>query len=118
MPGDYIFEKILGRFGVSSADTDGGGVTTVQAAPSGPNAANEKYSVTGIQVSGDATALVTIESPAGTVIWRKRYAAAFAVSEAFAPGTVNGAAAALVQVKISAGTTNTEANMQGFRVPA
>ena len=113
MAGDYYLAKISGRFNASAADTNGGGVTATQAAPS---AADDRYDVTGIQCSGDAAALVTIESPASTVIWRKRFAAAFTVSEQFAPGTVQGAAGQAVLVKIDAATTNSEANIQGFRI--
>lgn len=69
---------------------------------------------TSIQASGDAAALVTIESPSGTVLWRKRFSAAFTMSEAFPPGVIQGAGSAAMLVKVSAGTTNTEANIQGF----
>ena len=71
--------------------------------------------VTGVQGSGDAAALVTIESPAGTAIWRKRFAAAFTFSENFT-GPVLGASGQNVQVKISASTANCEANIQGYDV--
>ena len=69
--------------------------------------------VTGIEVSGDAAALITIESPSGTPIYRKRKAAAFDLSEEF-EGGLPGAAGQNVLVKISASTSNCEANMQGF----
>lgn len=69
--------------------------------------------VTGIQCSGDAAALVTVESPASTVLWRKRFAAAFNFSEQF-PATLAGAAKQNILVKISASTTNCEANLQGY----
>lgn len=69
--------------------------------------------VVGIQASGDAAALVTIESPAGTVIYRKRFAAAFTLSEGF--GTPKkGALSQNVLVKISASTSNCEANIDGY----
>lgn len=71
--------------------------------------------VSGIQCSGDAAAVVTIESPAGTVLWRKRFTAAFTHSEGF--GTpIKGAASQNVLVKVSASTSNSEANMQGYDV--
>lgn len=69
--------------------------------------------VTGIQCSGDAAALVTIESPAGTPIYRKRFAAAFAFSEGF-PTPKQGASGQNVLVKISASTANCEANIDGY----
>lgn len=69
--------------------------------------------VTGIQASGDAAALVTIESPAGTVIYRKRFAAAFNMSEGFATPK-KGADSQNILVKISASTSNCEANIDGY----
>lgn len=113
MAGDALFDKIKERFAVSAADTNGGGVTAAKAAPSNED---HRYVVTAIQCSGDAAALVTIESPASTVLFRKRFAAAFVMSETFAPGTIEGAAGAAVQVVVSAGTTNSEANLQGYRI--
>lgn len=71
--------------------------------------------VTGVQCSGDAAALVTIESPASTVIWRKRFAAAFTLSEGFAT-PLQGGSGSNVLVKISASTSNCEANIQGYDV--
>lgn len=106
-----ITGRIKGRFQGSGVGTNAG-VTVTQSAPSD---GNSYYSVTGIQCSGDAACIVTIESPASTVLWRKRFAAAFNVSERFEPGTLNGAAGAAVLVKVSASTSNSEANIQGFR---
>lgn len=68
---------------------------------------------TAIQCSGDAAALVTIESPVGTVIYRKRFAAAFNMSEAF-PSPKHGADLSDIAVKISASTSNCEANIDGY----
>lgn len=107
--GDYFFGKIKSRWNATGADTNGGGVTVSQAAPG----AGKRNIVTGIQCSGDAAALVTIESPASTVLWRKRFAAAFTMSETFHIGAIGGGDNAAVQVVISAGTANTEANIQG-----
>lgn len=72
--------------------------------------------VGGIQVSGDAAAVVTIESPSGTVIYRKRKAAAFDFSEQFNLPPLKGAQSQNVLVKISASTANCEANIQGYDV--
>lgn len=85
------------------------GVTVTHTLTTGANHAE----VTGVQGSGDAAALVTIESPAGTAIWRKRFAAAFTFSETL---LLPGAAAQNVLVKISASTANCEANIQGYDV--
>lgn len=68
----------------------------------------------GVQGSGDAAALVTIESPAGTILWRKRFAAAFTFSENFQNAPIVGADGQNILVKISASTTNSEANIQGY----
>lgn len=70
----------------------------------------------GIQCSGDAACIVTIESPSATVLWRKRFAAAFTMSEAFPIGEIVGAADAAMLVKVSASTSNSEANIQGFEI--
>jgi hypothetical protein len=72
----------------------------------------------GIQCSGDAAALVTIQSPSGTTIWRKRYAAAFSMSETFMPGQIKGATSEAMLVVVSAGTANSEANIQAYKVAA
>lgn len=106
-------DRAKSRFSASAADTNGGGVTATEAAPSDTT---HYYTVTGIQASGDAAALVTIESPASTVLYRKRFAGAFTLSEQFEPGTLNGAAGQAVLVKVSASTTNSEANIQGFEM--
>jgi hypothetical protein len=72
----------------------------------------KSHYVTGIQASGDAAALITIESPAATPIWRIRLTAAGAVSHVFDP-PLAGAAGQAVRLAISAGT-NRELNMQGY----
>lgn len=69
--------------------------------------------VSGIQCSGDAAAVVTVESPAGTILWRKRFTASFTHSEGFGV-PLSGASGQNVLVKISASTANCEANIQGF----
>lgn len=70
---------------------------------------------TQISCSGDAAALVTVESPSGTVLYRKRFAAAFTLSESFHLGSLKGAVAQDILVKISASTSNCEANIEGFK---
>lgn len=85
------------------------GVTVTVTAPG----AGEVWCCTGIQCSGDAAAVVTVESPASTVLWRKRFAAAFNFSEDFEVGEIkSGTANADMLVKISASTSNCEANIQ------
>lgn len=69
--------------------------------------------VTGVQASGDAAAVVTVESPSGTVLYQKRFAAAFTLSEVF-PSPLKAARDADVLVKVSASTSHAEANMQGY----
>ena len=110
--GDYYFGKVRGRGSASAADTDGGGVTATIADPGD----GYKLVLTGIQCSGDGAALVTVESPSGTVVWRKRYSAAFTMSETFAPGTIVGAVSEAMLVKVSAATSNSEANIQTLTI--
>lgn len=87
------------------------GVTLTHAAETSPN---KRHIVTGIQCSGDAAALVTIESPANTILYRKRFTGAFTLSETFSPGPIRGGLGDAILVKISASTANCEANMQGY----
>jgi hypothetical protein len=75
-------------------------------------AAGQRLSPVGIQASGDAACLVTIESPAGTILYKKRFAAAFTLSERFDVGDLMGASGGDLLVKISASTSNCEANIQ------
>lgn len=100
----------FGSWSATGADTDGGGVTVTKGAASG-----QIHEVTDIQCSGDAAALVTVESPADTILYRKRFSGAFTMSETFTT-PLKGASGAAVLVKISAATTNSEANIQGYSV--
>ena len=111
MGGDYYFSKVNDRWSETAVGTNAG-VTITRTAPTGVHF----DSVTGFQCSGDAAALVSLESPSGTVLWRKRFTAAFTFSEAFPLGAIKGAEAAAVLLKISASTTNCEANIQGFTI--
>lgn len=77
--------------------------------------ASATFIVTHISGSSDLAALVTIESPVGTPIWRKRFAAAFQFAENFPPGPINGGPAQSIGVKISASTANCEAQIAGYR---
>lgn len=95
------------NFTGTAVDTNGGGVTLTIAAVDG-----KAHFLTDLDVSGDAAALVTVASPAATVLWRKRASAAFAWDRSFAE-PVRGAVGEALVVVISAGTTNTEANAQG-----
>ena len=112
MGGDTYFDKDLGRSQATGVGTNSGQTTTIAAC----NAGN-RWNVTGIQVSGDAAALVTIESPASTILWSKRFAGSFAASEGFPLGQMKGGVAAAVLVKISASTSNCEANIQAIQIP-
>lgn len=110
--GDHFYGKVRGRVAASSVSGSGGVTTTIAA----PADTKRHYSVSGIQTSADVACLVTIESPASTTIWSKRYAAAHAASEKFELGMVNGAVGQAILVKTSAGTTNSEASIQAFLV--
>ena len=106
-PDQYGF----GSFSGTGVGTNAG-VTVTQAA-----SGTKTYEVTGIQVSGDTAALVTIESPSGTILFKKRYAAAFNDNVSFGFAPIAGAVGAAVLVKISASTSNCEANIQGYSKP-
>lgn len=110
--GDHFYGKVRGRVSATSVSTSGGVILT-QAAPSDTV---RNYCVAGIQTSSDAACIVTIESPLSTVIWRKRFAAAHNVSERFETGTLNGAVNAALVVRVSASTSNCEANLQALIV--
>lgn len=105
-------EKVEAAFSGTGTGTNAG-VTVTQAA--GSHTA-DIYAVTGIQCSGDAAALVTVESPSSTVLYRKRFAAAFNMTENFGNSPLLGAAGQAVLVKVSASTSNSEANIQGLRI--
>lgn len=99
-------------FSATAVGTNAGASAT-QAAPSDTG---RHYFCSGIQVSGDAAALVTIESPAATILWKVRMTAAFDRAFSFAPGTIVGAKGAAILVKVSASTSNCENNIQGYLV--
>ncbi len=111
--GDSYFGKVRGRVAATSVTSGAGGFSTTISAPTDTA---RRYFVTGIQVSGDKACIVTIESPASTVIWRKRQAAAFSFSESFPPGTILGAVGAAVLVKLSDSTSAAESNIQAMLV--
>lgn len=75
--------------------------------------AGDRLIVSHISGSGDAAALVTLESPAGTVLWQQRFAAAFAFSQNFAYGEIPITDGNDAVLKISASTTHSEANIAG-----
>src|SRR3954464_4309154 len=108
MAGDFYFDKIYSRWSATATATSGG-VTLSRSAVAG-----RRHGLTGFQASGDAAALVTVEAPAGNILYRRRYTGAFTVSESFPLGTMEGGSGDLAQVKISASTANCEANMQGY----
>lgn len=106
--------KGYAEWSVTGAVSASGGATVTKAAPADV-AFNRAHVCTNIQCSGDAAALVTVESPANTILWRQRFAAAFNMSQQFDTG-LEGAPDQAMLVKISANTTNAEANMQGYTV--
>lgn len=109
--GDYVYNQVVDRWNATGVGTNAG-VSVTKAAVTG-----KRYAVTGIQCSGDAAAVVTIESPSGTKLYQKRFAAAFNYSEKFDTGMFDvGAANQAVLVKISASTSNCEANIQGVSI--
>jgi hypothetical protein len=109
--GDGYYEKVTDRWCVTAVGTGSAGVSATKSATSG-----RARTVTGIACSGDAAAVVTIESPSGTKLWQKRFAAAFNMSESFVPGTIQAAGNADILVKVSASSSNSEANLLGLSI--
>ncbi len=106
--GDPLLGWIVGRHLASAVGTNAGVSATI-AAQSGL-----VICCAGLQVSGDAAALVTIQSPSGTTLWRLRFAAAFNFAHRFEVGVIAGAMGAALLVNISASTANCEANIEGY----
>lgn len=106
--GDYFYNYDAGRSSATNVGTTTGVTAQLNAVT------NKRITCRGIQTSGDAACVVTIESPANTVLWRKRFTAAFTMSEAFEPGEITGAVGQALLVKVSASTSNSEANIQGM----
>jgi hypothetical protein len=109
-----VNSKGYAEWSVTSATAASGGITATKAALADV-AFLRRHVCTNIQCSGDAAALVTIESPANTILWRQRFAAAFNMSQQFDTGLLGGADVDML-VKVSASTSNVEANMQGYSV--
>lgn len=112
MPEDQILNARLYDFEVTAVGTSSG-VTATQTAVTG-----EKFAVTSISCSGDAAALVTVESPASTILWQERFASAFTLNKDWDEPVIVGAKSAAILVKVSASTSHSEANIGGFAVPA
>lgn len=111
MAGDSYFTKVKTRPSNTGVGTNSGVTVTLNAV------ATDVYYCTGIQCSGDAACIVTIESPASTILWRKRFAAAFTLSETFPPGAIQSALKnQAMLVKVSASTSNSEANIQAHTI--
>lgn len=85
--------------------------TTTQA-----GVASKKHTVTHISGSSDAAGVVTLESPLGTVLWQKRFGAAFTFSETLPPGEYECPVNTDAVLKVSAGT-NKELNLAGYDIP-
>jgi hypothetical protein len=77
--------------------------------------ATKRQCVSHVSGSGDAAAVVTIESPAATILWRKRFAAAFTFSENLPDEVYMAAEGADILAKISASTANSELNLSGYQ---
>lgn len=97
-----------GDWTLTAADTDGGGVTATKTAE-----ARHTHVLTHFTFSGDAAALITIESPASTILWQRRASAAFSDSAPFPTG-IRGALGSALVLKISAATTNSEVSGVGY----
>lgn len=107
---DYNRARAVAYWNTAGVGTNAG-VTVTKAA-----VASQSHVVEHISGSGDAAALVTVEFPAGTVVWRKRFAAAFTFDEEFPPGLYEAGTNVNAVLKISASTANCEANLAGYTV--
>lgn len=105
---DPLFNDRIADFAQTAVGTNAG-VSATQAAID-----THVFMVTGIDVSGDAAALVTIESPASTVLWQQRFASAFVLNKIWDHPVIKGAPGAAILVKVSASTTHSEANIYGI----
>lgn len=108
----------------SAKQTRGEGYLKVSATAVGTNSgatatitttAGQRTIATTLSVSGDAAALVTLESPPSTVLWQKRYAAAFIDTVYFTYGEYEAVDGQSILVKISASTSHCEANLAGVK---
>lgn len=90
----------------ASASGTAGGVSVTLAADG-----NKTYAVTAVTYNSDAAFIATIESPAGTVLWRRRYAAAGGDHITFPLTPVLGAPGQAVLIKTSASTSLTDASI-------
>lgn len=108
--GDPFLQYVVDRWTETGVGTTAG-VTVTKL-----GSANLTHIVTGVQVSGDLAALVSLQTPSGTTIWRLRYAAAFDRSYSFPLATKQGAPGKDVLLLISASTAACEANLDGISI--
>lgn len=101
----------------SGATAASAGYTPTAAAAASAGGAGRKLIVTHFSGSSDLATLYTIESPSGTVIWRKRASAVnSSLSENFDPGLRIDTTGQAVVFRSSAGTAATEVNGAGYEV--
>jgi len=108
--GDPFYDKINDRWEEDGVGTTAG-VTVTKSAVTGKELVGAYVSG-----SGDAAALVTVESPASTILWRKRFTGAFTFSETLPTGCYRSAAGGALLAKISASTANCELNLAGYTI--
>lgn len=113
MAGDPMLAK-LGPRAVATNTGTNSGVSATQATPG----TSKALVCLSIQCSSDAAALVTIESPANTVLWQQRFAGAFALAEEFPFVGIVGASNQAMLVKVSASTAHCEANIVTAQIGA
>ena len=110
MASDYHISKAT-KFWKETGVGTNAGVTVTHTGVTGRVSVCQK-----IDLSGDLAALVTVESPAATILWRKRYTAAYQDSVSFPNGCYIGTSGGDLLVKISASTLNCEANIAGYEI--
>lgn len=105
---DPFRSKAVSTFYVSATGTTA--ATATVAATS-----NRAPSVEYLAASGDAAALVTVTWTAGgtSTTWKKRFSAAFTLTEVFPPGMITADKNTAITAVVSAGTSNCEVQIGG-----
>ena len=88
----------------------------VGASVSQAGATGEKLVVTDFSATGDLTTLCTIESPAGTILWRGRNPSSGAYVIHLEPGVLVAATNTAVVGRLAAATASSEVSIGGFKV--
>jgi hypothetical protein len=111
MPVDPVPSRSLKEWQANAQGTTAG-VTLTQAAPT---AVGRKHVLEKFEAYGDAAAIVTVESPAATLLWKEQFAGAFNIERTL---DIEGAKDQALLVKISASTAFCGVNAEGHEEQA